>query len=410
MRILVSAFECDPSKGSEAGNGWNWAYHLALEGFEVHVLTTSAGKQAISAQVKENLYLQHRLCFHYVDHAPFWARAYHKNSILMWLAYYVWQLKVYRYAKALGEAFDVVHHITWGSLKIGSALYKLGVPFIFGPVGGGHTAPLSLKKFLYSDFPSERVRNLAGPAFAYFNPLTRHSLKSARAVLTTNKETMELAKILGGKNVHLILDTALAKDFAPAEMPQRNQHKLVLLWVGRIFAFKGLGLVLESLANVPEAVLKNIELHIVGDGPFRAEAEQITIRLGLIQVVRFHGTVPYSEVKRFYASANAFIYCSLRDSCPAQVLEAQAYGLPVITLDLHGQSLLVMEDRGIKCKVSTPEKTTAEIAEAIMKLAAEPELRIKLGARGFAFAQTQVWPTKVAAIIQAYYEAEAIEV
>lgn len=403
MKLLLSAFECDPSKGSEAGNGWNWAYHLAIKGNEVHVVTTSNGKKNIEEKVKGSSALQKNLYFHYVDHSPFWARAYHKNFILMWLAYYIWQVKIYEYAKSLNFKFDVVHHLTWGSLKIGSALYKLDAPFIFGPVGGGHSAPLTLKKYLYTDYQSERIRNMVGPAFAYLNPLTRSALKKAKVVLTTNKETWAKAIYLGGKNVEMVLDTALAEDFGPKFLPDRDHQKLVLLWVGRIFAFKGLGMVLESLAKVPKHRLDNIELHIVGDGPFKPQAESIAETLGLKGYVTFHGTVPFSEVKQFYTRANAFIYCSLRDSCPAQVLEAQAFGLPVITLELHGQSLLVQEDRGIKCMVSTPEKTVEEITKAITRLEADVPLRVALGVAGFKFAQTQVWPFKVAAVVESYY-------
>jgi glycosyltransferase involved in cell wall biosynthesis len=64
--------------------------------------------------------------------------------------------------------------------------------------------------------------------------------------------------------------------------------------------------------------------------------------------------------------ADVFIYTSLRDSFPGQILEAQYFSLPVITLDLHGQSIMVNENNGIKCSVNIPDKTIIEIRDAIL--------------------------------------------
>ncbi|MBC5992530.1 glycosyltransferase [Pontibacter cellulosilyticus] len=402
-KVLLSAYACDPSRGSEYGNGWNWAYQLALKGYEVHVITTSRGRKSIEEQLNSKDFLSDKLVFHFIDHSNFWAKAYYKNFILMYVAYFLWQLKIFNYVKKSNIQFDLVHHVTWGSLKVGSALYKLNTPFVYGPVGGGHTAPLILKKFLYSDKKSEWARNFIGVFIAKINPLTRNTLKHAKTILATNAETLKMAKSLGGRDVNLILDAALPKDFGPSKFPDRNQEKLVLLWLGRIYAFKGLGLVLESLSKVPQQKLMNIELHVVGDGPFKDEAEKLSCKLGLQPIVKFHGSVPFSEVKKYYLKANAFIYCSLRDSCPAQVLEAQAFGLPVITLDLHGQSLLVQENRGIKCPVGDPLETVNQISKAIILLEENPLLRVKLGAEAFKFGQSQIWEAKVELIIKSYY-------
>ena len=53
MRILLSAFACDPNEGSEAGVGWAWAYHLAKAGHEVCVLTRDYHRPVIEDKLRE---------------------------------------------------------------------------------------------------------------------------------------------------------------------------------------------------------------------------------------------------------------------------------------------------------------------------------------------------------------------
>jgi hypothetical protein len=54
MKILLSAFSCEPGRGSEPGKSWNWAYELARAGNETWVLTSSIGKPAIEAFLASN--------------------------------------------------------------------------------------------------------------------------------------------------------------------------------------------------------------------------------------------------------------------------------------------------------------------------------------------------------------------
>ena len=49
MRVLLSAFQCSPGRGSEPGNGWHWATSLAEYGHDVTVLTTPFDRDATLA-------------------------------------------------------------------------------------------------------------------------------------------------------------------------------------------------------------------------------------------------------------------------------------------------------------------------------------------------------------------------
>src|SRR4051812_8100843 len=115
-KIVLSAFACEPGKGSEEGNGWNWASGLANEGYEVHCLTRSVNREGIEAfPPPANLY------FHYIIMPIGSERLFHMGPFI-YLYYMTWQFLAYKKAKRLHKthSFEVAHHVSWGSLQMGS--------------------------------------------------------------------------------------------------------------------------------------------------------------------------------------------------------------------------------------------------------------------------------------------------
>lgn len=404
LNVLLSAFVCEPNKGSESGNGWNWAYYLSKKGFEVHVITTSLGKAAIEKTlIEKNIANLH---FHYVDHTPFWKKAFYWNVATMYTAYLLWQRKIYSVAKHLhgNKPFDIVQHVTWGSVKMGSMLYKLkNTRFIYGPVGGGHNAPTQFKKYFFNEWKREWLRTNVGRVFSLINPLTRPTLSNAYVVLATNSETVDYAVANGAKNVHLFMDSALPIDFIPPALPEKNNTLTHFLWVGGMWAFKGIALVLEAFTLVPQDIRKQLHLKIVGDGPFMSQLRELVIKYGVEDIVTICGALPYDNVKQEYSNADVFIYCSLRDSCPAQYLEALAYGLPIITLNMNGGKNFLPHNTSILASVDEPVNTLKEISEAIIKLTTSRNIRQEMSKNAYDFAKQNTWDVKIDYIVNKFY-------
>ena len=399
-KILISAFSCNPNKGSESLNGWCWSNTLAHKEFEVFVLTRSIEKNDI--EKKANL---KNLNFYYIS-LPFGLeKMYHFSQPTMYLYYILWQWKAYKIAKKLttNNHFHRVHHISWGSIQQGSFLYKLGIPFIFGPAGGGQEAPPSFKSYFKEHWKSEIKRKIFGRILFLLNPGCKKMLKSAFAVLVSNKDTLLLAKKAGSKNIGVTLDAALPTTFFPPYFIERNlkNENLKLLWVGRFLPRKGLLLVLEVMKKIRTS--PNISLTIVGDGEMRKYVSEKIDEYGLQETVKWIGSVPFESVKEYYKSHDAFFFTSLRDSCPAQLIEAMAYGLPIITIDLHGQSEIVTDNTGIKVPLTTPEKVVNDLAQAIVNLSKDEIKYKKLSIGAYNFACNQTWDLKINKIVSEYY-------
>lgn len=392
MKVLLSAYACEPNRGSEPGNGWNWALETARLGYDVWCLTTVEGKENIEKELKlinlPNLHIV------FVE-VPEWVDNVYKYQPGVYLHYMVWQHRAYLKAKELDKTvdFDLVHHATLGSLQMGTALWRLKKPLIFGPAGGGQEAPKAFKSYFYKWWKMEVFRSLTSKVLLGVNPNVRKTMQHASLVLTTNEDTYEMAKGLGAKNAKMFLDTSLPEDFYPPSYPERTPSKeFKILWVGRLFARKGLPLVLEALSKVsPDIPFK---LTILGEGPMNDFVPKWIKDYNLEGKVDWKGQVAWSEVKKAYTTNDLFMFCSLRDSSAAQFLEAMAYGLPIVTLDLHGGKNLVPDEAGFKIPVTTPTETVSDLARAVEKLYENPQLREQMGQYGYSFSKTQTWTLK----------------
>jgi glycosyltransferase involved in cell wall biosynthesis len=398
-KLLLSAFACDPTKGSEAGNGWNCAVELAKKGYEVHCFTRSIAKREIERGEKPG-----NLHFHYIDLSLNLEKLYNASQATMYLYYLIWQWKTYKVALRVHKAisFSIAHHVTWGSLQMGSFLYKLGIPLVFGPAGGGQIAPKEFKGYFKEYWKDEQQRETLTKWMLKYSPACKKMLENAAAILVANKETFQMAVSNGVAKPKMMLDVALPETFFPESRPvkQPEKNRLKLLWVGRFFPRKGLLLVLDVMKELKE--YPGITLTVVGDGEMKNHFLAAIKKYGLEETVKWEGRVSHEKVREYYAAHDIFFYTSLRDSGSSQIVEAMAFGLPVVTLNLHGQALLVEDDRGIRCLCNTPNDAIENLKQAMLGLYSNPEKVKNMSEAAYEFARKQTWKNKVEAIIAEY--------
>jgi glycosyltransferase involved in cell wall biosynthesis len=95
-------------------------------------------------------------------------------------------------------------------------------------------------------------------------------------------------------------------------------------------------------------------------------------------------------VKAFYLKSDVFLFCSLRESFGSQMLEAMAFGLPVIALDHQGVRAFVPDAAGIKVPVTKPSETVQRLADAVTYLYRHPEKRLAARRYAYEYARRQV--------------------
>ncbi|HEY0819622.1 MAG TPA: glycosyltransferase [Rhizobacter sp.] len=145
----------------------------------------------------------------------------------------------------------------------------------------------------------------------------------------------------------------------------------VALAVGRHVAQKGIDLLLQAWAEVVRAV-PGARLRIVGDGPLRAQHEQLAGRLGLVSVEWLE---PTPQIERLFREAAVFVLPSRYEGMPLALLEAQALGVPSVAFDCPtGPAEILGPDTGRL----VPAGDVPGLARALVELLASPALRARL--------------------------------
>ncbi len=376
LKVLLSAYACEPGKGSEPGTGWQLAIELSLL-FDVTVLTRSNNQAPIEKAL--GAYHGPKPVFFYQDLSVAF-RLLKKIGLLPTQAYYaIWQRACRRGfpASADPETFDVFHHLTFNSFEI-----RPGIPagfqgqLIRGPLGGGQTVPVAL----LATMPllarlKERLRSLRVCHSAASRTLQRH-LADCGLVLYANRETRALLAGLDAAEDSLMIDVGVnPAAFAPVAITGTGN---------RVFAAsnfeprKGMRLLLLSFRK---AYQKNPELRLRIAGSGRDQVrEQFWVRAnGLAEAVHFLGKRDHDQMAEELATADFFVFPSLRDTSGAIVLEAMSCGLPVVCLDHQGAALMVDESCGIRVPPGPLEATLDGIAHAILLLASDSGLRNRMG-------------------------------
>ena len=353
----MSSYACRPNAGSELGTGWNWVLHLAQAGCELAVFTAARNRPATEAFLASNPLPTAR--FHFVE-VPWMSPWAHDAR-----HYLLWQWRTWREARRLARAerFDLALHVSYGSVHIPTQLWRLGLPTIFGPVGGGQVAPASLLRYFGAARRNEERRTLVTRLLPRL-PVYRRSMRKMRVVLGANSETVDLARRAGCRDVRLLCDTGLREDYA-AEAPRQfaPAETIRVLWVGGFRARKGLLLAFDALQRASPRT----HLTLVGDGLAPAEVERLAAERGLTGRVHWSGVrASWLEVRDSFRTHDALFFTSLRDSFGSQLLEAMSQGLPVVALSMSGARDFLPDDGCLKVEPGTDaDETVRRLAGAL---------------------------------------------
>lgn len=398
MRVLLSAFACHPSRGSEPGTGWHWAGALADLGHEVTVLTISNNREEILARCPQGV------IFRFID-IPAPRMPYFSERLETYDVYGRWQYAALKEAEARAHQYDVAHHVTYGGLHLGSMLWRLPVPLVYGPVGGGQIAPASYWRYFGRGWPSEAFRTASTGPLLKFNNLCRQTIKNSTLTLVCNSATAAACHRLGATDVRYMLADGLSSDWLtdPRSQPTGTP---VVLWVGTLLPRKAPTLAVQTFAELRRAT--SARLIIAGDGPLRTQVRGTIERLGLTEDVQMLGKVSLEDIRSLYDSASVLLFTSLRESFGAPFIEALGRGLPAVALDLAG---IADADVGLAAlKVALPPRPgdlPRRLASALQTILSDREWELR-SAAAVKWAAKWTWPVKAAAATQIYQEIAGI--
>jgi len=400
--LLLMAYECMPDRGSDARAGWERVLRAARE-FEVHAIVGAESFAAIE-RYRETNAVPRNIHFHTPKEDVIYGLLKSMPRLFAYdcVGYRHWQRLAYRLACELHRkhCFSLVHQVNVSAFWEPGYAWCLGIPFIWGPVGGTQNFPLA---FLAGLPAAEQVRERARRLGNRLS-LRRHRVKIAAkrasvllAANTTNQSDFERAF---RRPVELLPETAIDSISRPETAKFRAPGPLNILWSGEFTTRKALPLLLEAVANLGYDV--DYKLHILGRGPLEAEWKALAHELGVAKRCTFLGDRRMADTVEQLDWAHLFVFTSLRDSADDMVLEALGHGVPVMCFDHQGPGDIVTPSCGIKIPITHPGHAIAAMASSIRSLAQDRSRLLQLSAGACDRAHNYLWSENAARVTSIY--------
>jgi glycosyltransferase involved in cell wall biosynthesis len=391
-RVLLSAYSCEPNKGSEPGIGWHWAMELGKLDHEVHVLTRLKNKKIIEdyfTLVKK----PPNLFFLYYD-LPTWVIYLKEHGMGSNIYYFLWQIGIISTARKQHEKvrFDLVHHITFGVFRHPSFLYKLKIPLVFGPVGGGEDTPVVLKKSLsFKYYVSDRLRSCLN-RFALKNPFLKEMFRKATVIFTKTEQTRDFIPVEHHYKTinYLEIGTAFLEK-------KREIHELSafnILFAGRLIYLKGFDIAIPSIDQFSRKYKGSYSYTIIGEGNYEKRIHKLISRSDAVLKIEFLKWIGKKELSNYYTQASVLLFPSYHDSSGNVVLEALLFGIPVICLDCGGPAEILgdkLKQLVISTRVSSKEIIIGNITEILLRLATDKNYYQEISEKSLQRAKELEW-------------------
>ena len=235
--------------------------------------------------------------------------------------------------------------------------------------------------------------------------LYRWAYRRAHLIAVSEFTAEQVRAALPGSSPTVIRNGVhVARFQQPAPAPVK--HGPTILATGGVKARKGTHLLVEALARV-RARVPDAQLVVTGiqlEPDYLASVQEQVRALGLTDCVHLLGEVPEDELRGWYQHADVFAVPSLTvgekfEGFGLVFLEASACGLPVIGTTGSGVAEAVLNG---ETGLLVPQNDVPALAEAIVRVLTDDELRARLGAAGRAYAQTQDWSAVAERVIAIY--------
>jgi glycosyltransferase involved in cell wall biosynthesis len=370
VRVLLSAFSCEPDQGSEREVGFRTLLAAASR-HEVWLLT-----RAVSVPILQEFLTGHPLASRIhleavpldFDEDGFGRTKFH------WY-YDRWQRSAAEQAVTLNRQvdFDVVHHVSLATVWTRAGVAAVPKPLVWGPVGGGVEPPLRLLPELGWRGGLDDLARIASRRLLTRLPPMRLAPTVAAMILAQNDD---VARRLRSACPVTVLPNATAVELNGVR--SEGDRTPDVLFVSRLLAWKGGHLAIRALRYMTnrEAVLR-----IYGEGPDGPRLERAARRWGVGDRVRFQSWIRRDALLSEVSRAGVLLHPSFHDDAPLCVAEALSLGTPVVCLDHGGPAEVVRRWSASPARLVAPtdaRATARRLAEAIDGfLSAPPPVRTR---------------------------------
>ena len=380
-RLLVSAYAVSPERGSECAVGWEITKRLG-ENFDVTVLMceiTPSNNPYYSEVCEELRNNGNKNKINYVGiPMPLESEKYTKlHDVGFWPSFYwgykTWQKAAYKKAKEIHEItpFDSCYQLNMIGFREPGYLWKLNIPFFWGPTNGFHSIPFSfIKDFSGKEFIFQSLKHIVNKIQIQSSFRARKAAKKASLIWAVDKIAyLKLRK--WSKNVEMLQETGLQT--LPTQLQENRsfdgKRTLNIICSGMITTGKAYRILIDALLQLKD---ENFHLTVLGDGPLKGE---LRIKSKIIEnKITWLGWVDRSIVQEEIKNSDIFVHPSLKEATSMAILESIGNGIPVICHDTCGMGIVVNDFNGYKIPYENFLSSTEYLSTFLLSIIKTPEL------------------------------------
>jgi len=354
-RILIFAAYFYPHVGGYEKIVYELSRRLVQNGYEIDILTCNTEK-VLAYEELDSMHIYRLPCWNAL------------NSTYPIPKPCLTSFKILR--RLLRKNYDVIHTQTRFFITsfLGLIFAKLNrAPLMHTEYGARHS------------IISNKVIDLISRA--YDHSIGALIVRAARRNIGVSEAACEFLKHLGATNIQLVhdgIDTTIFKKKEDTNYRQKagiSKDAIVITFVGRLIYAKGVQDLISAFSRIKDTA-PEVKLLIVGDGPYRAELENLAQQTDCHGSILFLGQRNQDEVIDVLSATDIFVNPSYSEGLPTSVMEAASISIPIIATDVGGTREIITTDKtGILIKAGD----VGQLAEELCRLLANAELREKLG-------------------------------
>ena len=409
--ILVLAYAISPIRGSEYSVAWNYINEMSKDN-DLVVLYGAAGNHMgdfdeLDSWLLTNSILNVKFIPVYPDGFTLTLNYLNLKGIfpyMFYLSFNFWHREAYSRAKELieSENFDLIHFLNPIGYREPGYLWKLGLPYIWGPIGGVPNRP----KQLFKDLTVKNkilftFRNWANSIQFKYNKRLKKALKSTDLLLTATTENQVLIQKEYKKESLYLPENAIIESKAIPRIINIKEGDICnIVWIGSVDSRKSLNFLIEALGTVQ---IDNWHLNVIGEGSLKQAMQDLAEKMLINDKITWHGHIPRSQVFEILSFTHLHIITSLGEGNPTTIWEAMDRGIPTISLNHCGMKDVICERCGVKINVESVEQVKTDLAFAISDLIRNPTKINDLSAGVLECAKSHTW-NKRRQLFNGYYE------
>lgn len=368
IKIFVSAYACEPGKGSEIGVGWHWVLEMRKY-FEIWVLTRANNQEPIEEYFIEHPDEENDIHWVYYD-CPDYVKKFKHQMHGVRTYYTIWQYMSNGLVKKVMQENDIhiYHLLTYGNAIWHISSYGQKQFFIWGPTGGVDTIPREFSKhYTYRHRMLEAVRRIVVLCLA-ISPSFHNKCKNADLIFCKANSTMR--RIPAKYREKAILFTDVAMECAPAYFEPKTKLEsqgLTYITVGRLDGWRGFDLLIEAF-SIAAQQMPNVIMKIIGKGAEKAHLEALIEEKGLVGRVIMAGQISMADYQKEMENCDVVLNACLKEGGVTNAFDCMKWGKPLLCVDTGGYTRNFDSECAIILEHTDRDSLIHKLAEGMVKL------------------------------------------